>query len=460
MANILLIDDDEDFSEFLCEELRARGYDVDYADNPKSGLERLPDEKLDVILLDNKMPGMTGLEVLEVLKEEGIKTPVIMMTLQGTSDTNIIAILKGAFAYIEKGLEIVEFVDRLEPIILRILAIPPRPPATDAPEATPAGQLIGKCPAMCEVYRLIGQVSETDNGVLIQGETGTGKELVAQAIVTNSRRKDKPFVPLNVATLQTNLLESELFGHVKGAFTGAVETVKGYFEQTDGGTLFLDEIAEMPYTAQAKLLRVVENQEVIRLGGEKNPIKVDVRLISATHQDMEKAIREKTFRADLYYRLNVFPIQLPPLRERGSDLQLLGRHFLVLEASKAKKPVPTLHRSAIEAARDHSWPGNVRELKFRISRAVLRCVGGIIMPEDLGLPAKGEEDPSNALRDAVARAWDSGAKELWPKLRDDLECELLRRALAKCGGNQTQVAERLGMARNTVRKGMQKYGLD
>ena len=228
------------------------------------------------------------------------------------------------------------------------------------------------------------------------------------------------------------MLESELFGHEKGAFTGADTIRKGYFEHANGGTLFLDEIGEMPYGLQANLLRVVENQEVTRVGGE-NPIKVDVRLISATHQDLENAVREGTFREDLYYRLNVFPIRLPPLRERGSDLQNLGRHILAVEAVKAAKPVPKLHPSAIEAVRAHSWPGNVRELKDRLSRAVLRCRAGTIMPADLGLPAEsgtiqsgsGRPDGVAALHEAVERTWDSGGDKLWPLLHDMLECELL-----------------------------------
>ena len=474
MANILLIDDDQDFSDFLREELLARGYSVEYANSAKSGLDHVgSDDSLDIILLDYRMPGMNGLEFLAILKEERIETPVIMMTRQGTSNTTIQATILGAFGYIEKGLDIAEFVERLESIIIKADALRKGSEhrvaiSTDADVDVTAGpQLIGKCPAMLEVYQSIGQVAPTDKGVLIQGETGTGKELVARAIREHSLRTDKPFVALNVAALTESLLESELFGHEKGAFTGADAIRKGYFEHANGGTLFLDEIGEMPYRLQANLLRVVENQEVTRVGGEK-PIKVDVRLISATHQDLEHAVREGTFRADLYYRLNVFPIRLPPLRERGSDLKILGRHILAVEAARAAKPVPTLHPSAIEAVRAHSWPGNVRELKDRLSRAVLRCRGGTIMPTDLGLPAEGVESQSNtghpdgaaALREAVEWAWNSGDNELWPVLRDMLERELLKHALAELNGNQTQVAERLGMVRNTVRKRMQAYGLD
>jgi len=474
MAHLLLIDDDKDFSSFLSEALVAHGYSIEYASSAKSGLDLVSAATLDLVLLDYRMPGMTGLEFLEVLKAEQIETPVIMMTRQGTSETTIQATILGAFDYIEKGLDVEEFVERLEPIILKALALrfgsePRVPIAADLDaDAGPGPRLLGKCEVMLEVYRSIGQVAPTDKPVLIQGETGTGKELVARALHNYSRRRDKPFVALNVAALTESLLESELFGHEKGAFTGADTIRKGYFEYANGGTLFLDEIGEMPYGLQANLLRVVENQEVTRIGGEKNPIKIDVRLISATHRDLESAIRDGTFRADLYYRLNVFPIRLPSLRERGSDLRLLGRHFLASEAANALKPVPALHPSSIEAVRAHSWPGNVRELKDRLSRAVLRCRGSKILPADLGLPDEGgarhsktgQPDGMEGLCQAVAWAWDSGENELWPLLRDRLERELLKHALAELGGNQTQVAERLGMVRNTVRKRMQAYGLD
>lgn len=473
MAHILLIDDDKDFSSFLREAFLADGYSVEYADNANSGLDYVSAETLDLVLLDYRMPGMTGLEFLEVLKEKQIETPVIMMTRQGTSETTIQATILGAFDYVEKGLDIEEFVERLEPMILKALALKfgnePRVPIADDLDVDvgPGPRLLGKCEAMLEVYRSIGQVAPTDKPVLIQGETGTGKELVARAIHNYSRRRDKPFVALNVAALTESLLESELFGHEKGAFTGAETVRKGYFEYANGGTLFLDEIGEMPYGLQANLLRVVETQEVTRIGGEKNPIKVDVRLISATHRDLASAIHEKKFRADLYYRLDVFPIHLPPLRNRGSDLRLLGRQFLASEAAKALKPVPALHPSAIEAVRAHTWPGNVRELKDRLSRAVLRCRGSTILPSDLGLPddgarrpKAGQGDGADTLCDAIAWAWDSGENELWPLLRDLLERELLKHALAELDGNQTQVAQRLGMVRNTVRKRVQAYGLD
>jgi DNA-binding NtrC family response regulator len=467
MARILLIDNNENFRQFLQEELEAEGFTVMYEVSAQGGFDSLLAQSFDLVLLDVRMPGMTGFEFLKKKKERQIETPVIMMANQGTSETIIEAEMLGAFDYVDKDLEIPKFVERLNPIILRVLACKPSVrvslPDDNISDESSGPQLLGKCHAMKNVCQAIGQVAPTDTPVLIQGETGTGKDLVAQAIHNHSQRSHKPYLAWNVAGVPESLLESELFGTEPNAYTGAVLRA-GWFESADGGTLFLDEIGEMPCRLQVKLLRAVENGEITRLGAEKKPIKVDVRLISATHCDLESAVREGTFRADLYFRLNVFPILLPPLRERDSDLRLLGRRFLVDAAVKARKPVPSLDATAIEAARDHSWPGNVRELKDRISRAVLRCRGAKILPSDLGLPllqtSPGRPDGVAAFREAVEWAWDSGDNELWLLLRDMLECELLKHALAELSGNKTQVAKRLGMVPNTIRDRMKKYGLD
>lgn len=468
MARILLIDDDAEFGSYLGEGMREHGYDVEHVEDPSIGLDRAGSGSFDLVLLDYKMPQMTGLVWLELAKTRDIATPVIMMTNQGTSETIIKATILGSFDYVEKGLDIGELVQSLEPKIVKAVALN-LGGQTQIPnvESRAEQSLIGKCPAMVEVCRLIGQVAPTDETVAIRGETGTGKELVARAIHNNSQRRDKRFVALNVAALTKSLLKTELFGHEKGVFTGADRIRKGYFEHAQGGSLFLDEIGEMPEDLQSTLLRVVESREVTRVGSE-NPIKVDVRLISATHQDLESAVRDKSFREDLYYRLNVFPIDLPPLRDRGTDLRLLGRYFLVQAAAKAMRPAPSLHPTAIEVVRAHTWPGNVRELKDRLTRAVLRCRGSEIMPDDLGLPVKtssknaetGELDAVAQLRKAIEWAWQSGQSDLWPVLQNLMERELLKHALAESGGNKTQVAKRLGMARGTVTKRITDYGLD
>jgi DNA-binding NtrC family response regulator len=325
---------------------------------------------------------------------------------------------------------------------------------------------VGKGEAMQRVYRLIAQFAPTDSAVLIRGETGTGKELVARALWTHSGRKDKPFVTLNCAALPENLLETELFGHEKGAFTGAEKLRKGKFEIADGGTIFLDEIGDMSYPLQAKLLRVVEYQEFERVGGGE-PIRVNVRVLSATHRDLEAAIEGGAFRRDLFYRLNRVTIRLPPLRERPDDLPKLAEYFLARAAEEQGRAVPSLSPAALDRLCGHRWPGNVRELENVMERALGVCRGPQVLPEHIdfetdapGRPGPGTEAAAVAgLHRAIEWAWASDRPDLWPALHDLLERELLRVALEKLGGNQSEVAKRLKMGRTTVSERMRKYGL-
>jgi DNA-binding NtrC family response regulator len=321
---------------------------------------------------------------------------------------------------------------------------------------------------MVEVYKHIGRFAGSDDAILILGETGTGKELVARAIHTNSPRKNKPFVPLNCAALNENLLESELFGHEAGAFSGADKLRKGKFEHASGGTLFLDEIGDMPPNLQAKLLRLLEYQEVVRVGGNE-PIKVNVRLLSATSIDLEARIREGKFRSDLFYRVNRVTLRLPPLRERLDDLPELAAYFLARAAGATERARPALADATLRRLRGHPWPGNVRELQNVLHRAFGVCRGPEVLPSHLDFPKEGsgraasgqegEDEAVAGLRKTIAWAWNSGQDKLWQSLCDRLERELLAFALAQLGGNQTQVGERLGMARGTVGKRLQKYGL-
>jgi two-component system NtrC family response regulator/two-component system nitrogen regulation response regulator GlnG len=318
---------------------------------------------------------------------------------------------------------------------------------------------------MVEVFRQIGQFADSTDPVLIRGETGTGKELVAQAFHTNSRRKDKRFVDLNCTAINENLLESELFGHEPGAFTGADKLRKGKIEYAHGGTLFLDEIGDMPLHLQAKLLRVIEYQEVTRVGSNE-PIKVNVRLLSATHRDLEAAVAEGTFRRDLFFRLNRVTLRLPPLRERPDDLPELVGFFLTRAAEQANRRRPAVSAAAMNRLRAHHWPGNIRELQNVVFRAFGVCRGAQILPEHLDFAAgptdrkAGGDDAAvrAGLRAAVDWAWDAGGP-IWERLHDLLEQEVLRAALTRLGGNQTEVADRLGLARGTVIKRIQKYGL-
>src|SRR5262249_20644620 len=357
----------------------------------------------------------------------------------------------------------------LQPVIEKALEISPPAPAAPAPAATAGLVLVGKSKAMVEVFKRIGQFAGSSDSVLILGETGTGKEQVDRAFKHNRPRKAKPFVALNCAALPENLLESELFGHEPGAFTGADKLRKGKIEYANGGTLFLDEIGDMPLSLQAKLLRVLEYQEVERVGSNE-PIKVNVRLLSATHRDLEAAIQEGKFRRDLFYRLNRVTLQLPPLRERPDDLPELVAFFLARAAESANRPRPAVGAATLDRLRAYHWPGNVRELQNVIFRAVGFCRGPQLLPSHLDFPPAGdvaaaagatggEAEAVAALNMAIAWAWDSGLPSLWSLLRDLLERELLKVALAKLNGNQTEVAERLNMSRGTVIKRMQAYGI-
>jgi DNA-binding NtrC family response regulator len=475
MALILLIDDDADLRHFLQVELESRGHAVQCLEQAAQGPDLLRRAPFDLVLLDNKMPSMSGIEFLEALRELGLTVPVILMTGYSTYDTAIQAMNLGAFDYLVKPDDFQGFVHDLQPLIARALEIT-RPAkevhvsAQAPPNATAGLILVGKSRPMVEVYKLIGLFARSDDAVLILGETGTGKELVARAIHGNSPRKNRPFVALNCTALNEGLLESELFGHEPGAFTGADKLRKGKIEYANGGTLFLDEIGDMPAKLQAKLLRVLEYQELERVGSNE-PIKVNVRLLSATHRDLEGAIREDRFRRDLFHRLNRVTVRLPPLRERLEDLPELAAYFLGRAAEGSGRPCPTLSEGSLERLRAYRWPGNIRELQNVLYRAFGVCRGPQVLPAHLDFPAVNGTDGSchaaaeegdavvAGLRKAIQAAWDRQEAKLWPLLRDQLERELLTFALAHLGGNQTQAAERLDMARGTVIKRMQEYGL-
>jgi DNA-binding NtrC family response regulator len=468
----LLIDDDVDLACLLQEALEEHGHDVLCLERAERGPDLLAQEEFHLVLLDNKMPGMSGIDFLTALQQREIGIPVILMTGHATADTTIQAVNLGAFDYVIKPIDFDELFAELQPLIDKALEIDWRPkerlqlPGDDAAADSSNLLMLGRSKPIQEVYKLIGRVAKTNVPVLIRGETGTGKELVARAIHTNSPRKHRPFVAMNCTALNENLLEDELFGHEPHAFTGADKLRKGRFEHANGGSLFLDEVGDMPPSLQAKLLRVLENQEVARIGSNE-AIKVDVRLLSATHRDLESAIRAGSFREDLFYRLNGVTINLPSLRERGADLQLLTSYFVDQAAQNSGRPAPTLHESAWDKLRTHPWPGNIRELRNILGRAVLMCRGPQIMPADLELRrgdsamARGtsEEDAIAGLQAAIRWAWETRGTNLWPQLHDLLERELLKFALTELDGNKSQVAERLNMARNTILARLQKYGL-
>jgi two-component system NtrC family response regulator/two-component system nitrogen regulation response regulator GlnG len=415
---------------------------------------------------------MSGIEFLGALQKRGVRVPVILMTGESTTDTAIQATNLGAFDYVIKPEDYDALFQELQgPIdeVLKITQAPSVVPIKDeeVPDPPSGPLLLGKSKPMIEVYKQIGRFAKSDAAVLILGESGTGKDVVARAIHTNSARQSKPYVALNVTALNENMLESELFGHEKNAFTGADKLRKGRFEYADGGTIFLDEIGDLPLKLQPKLLRVLENQQFERMGSNE-ALRVNVRIISATNRDLKAAVAEGKFREDLYFRIHRLTIRLPPLRQREADLELLTRFFLARAAKDMGEPIPPLSEGALTKLRAHTWPGNVRELQNVICRAVGMCCGSPIMPNHLDLGASAgsggtAEDNDTAaidsLRRAIQWAWKQEETKLYPLLNDLLERELLRFALAELDGNQTQVAERLGLARGTVIDRLRRHGL-
>jgi DNA-binding NtrC family response regulator len=482
VARILLIDDDRDFSEELSKQLRQLGHEAVCCDLAEEGLGLLASgDKIDLLLLDNRMSPMSGLEFLAAGLERGIlvrgapdrggvRPAVVLMTGAHTDQTAIQAVTLGAFDYVIKPDDFADILRVFKPVLNEALQFTlPLPNVkiheSDGKESDDDSLIVGHSNSMLKVLKDIARLAGNDKPVLILGETGTGKDLVARAIHTNSPRKNKSFVPINCTALSDNLLDDELFGHVPGAFTGADKLRKGRFEHAHGGTLFLDEVGDMPPNLQAKLLRVLQNKEVVRLGSN-DPIVVDVRILAATHRNLKQMIAEGKFREDLYYRLDSRTIRLPPLRQRQEDIEFLARRILRREYAGSSS-VPTLHPAALEALRNHPWPGNIRELENVLSRTVDGCSGSQIMRADLdfGEPAAISESVSEeralaGLRQAVAWAWESGQPNLWPLLQQRLEAELLRYALAQPGVNQVQLANKLGMARNTLRARLEQYGLD
>jgi DNA-binding NtrC family response regulator len=476
MARILLIDDEPDFAELLQAALQQLGHEVCYCDRAEEALRLLAGgEKFDLVLLDNRMPRMSGLEFLAALKQRGIHVPVILMTSAHHDGTVIQAMNLGAFGYVIKPLAVPEFLDELEPVIRELLEVTRRPqpvalPKTEDRPAEDDSLIVGRSRPMLKILMRIGQVAGMDETVLIRGETGTGKDLVARAIHTNSPRKHKPFVVINCAALTESLLDDELFGHEPGAFTGADKLRKGRFEHAHGGTLFLDEVGDMPAPLQVKLLRVLENREVVRIGAN-DPIRVDVRVLAATHRDLNVLVREGKFREDLVYRLEGMTIHLPPLRERLEDLELLAQRFLG-RLFGGHSSAPTLHPATLARLRGFSWPGNIRQLQKVLCRAAGVARGRQIMPEDIDFgelkagPCSAPAEPADrdialaGLRRAIAWAWQTEQPDLWPLLQQELERELLRFATDQPGLSQVQMARRLGIARNTLRARLKQYGLE
>ncbi|HZZ61533.1 MAG TPA: sigma-54 dependent transcriptional regulator [Roseiarcus sp.] len=438
MAIVLIVDDDAAMREALGEAVRDLGYDAELAASGLEAMSVLDGRSVDAVLLDLRMPGMDGIEVLRRIRARAHPPPVTVLTAHATAANTIEAMRLGAFDHLTKP------IGRGE--VARVVAgmLPAQAgPRELRSEADPGG-LIGSSEPMRAVQKTIGMLADSNATVLISGETGTGKELVARAIHEHGHRGGKPFVPVNCAAIPSELLESQLFGHVRGAFTGAVSDRKGAFREAEHGTLFLDEIGDMDIAMQAKILRALEDRIVTPVGGK--PVPVDVRVIAATHRDLRQRVRDNAFREDLFYRLHVVPIHLPPLRERIADIVPLAEHFLV-RAGGGRRLAPDAAARLIR----HAWPGNVRELKNAMERAAALARGDVVRAEDLGFI--GETRPET---DGTAD-WPD---EDLPSATARLEEMLIRRALARSGGARAEAARILGIHRQLLYTKMKRYGLE
>ncbi len=461
MEKILVVDDEADIRRAFRRNLETESLRIVEAEDAHDAIRQVAVEQPDLVVMDVRMAGTSGLDALKKLRELNPKLPVIIMTAYGTTATAIEAMKHGAFDYILKPLD----VPKLKALVAGALkaARDMRQVVSYQPllaKEEYAEGIVGKSEPMQQVFKLIGQVSHSDATVLITGESGTGKELVARAIYHHSPRAAQPFMAINCAAIPENLLESELFGHEKGAFTGASERRIGKFEQCDKGTIFLDEIGDMPLTTQTKILRVLQNGEFQRVGGNQT-LHADVRVIAATNKEAERLVAEKKFREDLFYRLNVVRIHLPPLRERAEDIPVLVDYFLQ-KLGKHKGIAP----EALTLLQRHSWPGNVRELENVIERAAVMARGEALMPEDLPAEVR-EPKPVVTAPEDVQAALDAAARPLFALARKDaklkllpaMERELIIRALAETGGNQVRAAKLLGITRATLRKRIEKFGI-
>ncbi len=448
-TRILVVDDDASMCETLEVGLAPRGYDVRWTTKPAEALDLLASEAYEAVVTDLNMRGMSGIELCEQIAANRPDLPVIVITAFGSLDTAVAAIRAGAYDFITKPLEIDALVlaleratahHRLREEVKRLRQV--------CSESARFADLLGNSPAMRRVHELLERIADSDASVLITGESGTGKEVVARALHRRGRRRDGPFVAINCAALPETLLESELFGYERGAFTDARSARSGLFVQASGGTLFLDEIAELPLSLQPKLLRALQERVVRPLGGNTE-VPFDVRLITATNRDLETAVEEGRFREDLYFRVNVIHVALPPLRARGGDILILAQRFIDEYAARAGKQVVGLSPQAAERLLAYSWPGNVRELENCIERAIALAQHDRILPDDL------PEKVRDYRRSHVLVASDDPA-ELVPL--EEVERRYILRVMEAVGGNKTQAAQILGLGRKTLYRKLEAYG--
>ena len=471
IQHILVADDEESIRWVLSKALKKQGFNVDLAEDGSQAKNLAEKNHYDLAILDIKMPGIQGLDLLKQFRTDYPGTLIIIMTAEATMEHAIAAMKHGAYDYLTKPFDLTT----LDAIILK---------AEKAAELTGeidhlkeelqdhynfGRAIIGNCQAMQDIYKILGRVAGSDVTILVTGESGTGKELIARAIHINSQRLGKPLIALNCAAIPHELLETELFGHERGAFTGATERKIGKFEQADGGTLFLDEIGDMPLELQAKLLRVLQEKEITRTGGNQT-LRVDVRIVAATNQDILTLVKENKFREDLYYRLNVVPIKLPALRERRDDIPLLADFFL--QKSKQDLDIDAMEYSAelLDLFKSHNWPGNVRELENNIKRAALLSPNQVLTPLDFPDLLEGKNSPrqDESLEALVAKKLENSLvcmnlnemNNLYEMVLHQIERPLINIVLQKTRGNQIKTADILGINRNTLRKKIKTLEID
>jgi DNA-binding NtrC family response regulator len=468
MGRVLLIDDDVGV---IPEQVRLAfpgpDHGVEVADTGAHGIASVRAEPPDVILLDLRLPDGSGLSVFEQIRGIDARIPVIFVTTAKSADTAIEAMKQGAFDYLQKPLDLKE----LQRVVGEALDVARRMRspvciASDERAGDPDSAMLGSDPRMLDIYKAIGRLAAQDVTVLITGESGTGKELVARAIYQHGARAQAPFFALNCAAIPDHLIESELFGHEKGAFTGADRRRIGKFEQYSGGTILLDEIGDMPLAQQAKILRLLQEQTFERVGGTET-LHSDVRVLASTHRDLRAWAGEERFRADLYYRLSVFTIQLPPLRERGGDVDQLVQHYVARFSRELNREIREVDPETLDRLRAHAWPGNIRELQSVIKQALLRASGTVLLPAFL--PELGSDAPAPALPTSTAPALDLDAfirdhlthdtHDVYGEVHRHVDRLLLVRALERTDGNQREAARLLGISRQTMRTKLRALGL-
>ena len=454
METILIVDDEKNYPPILAAVMEEEGFEALMANSGEEALAILKHSDVDLVLTDMKMPAMDGIELLENVKKKDPELPVIMMTAHGTVEKAVEAMQKGAYSYIMKPFDNSSLIIYVNKAVAMYRVIKENRRLRQTVESQYSfGNLIGKCKKMQDVFETIRKVAPASATVLIEGESGTGKDLVAKSIHFNSPRRDFPFVAVNCTALAETLLESELFGHERGAFTGAVSSKKGRFELADGGTLFLDEIGELSPSLQVKLLRVLQDKVFERVGGVRQ-VSVNFRLIAATNKQLKEEVKSGRFREDLYYRLNVVHIELPPLRQRQADLHLLVDHFIEKYANErgADMPVNGIEREVERLFFDYNWPGNVRELENVIERAMVLCPGDILKADDL------PRDFRNSISDSRRLDGIPEDARLFETLMD-IEKKMIVRALKITGNVQSDAAELLGIGKSGLNKKLKKHGI-